>query len=59
MVWYNPTTWFSSTPAAPEETKDTAAEAPVGGPYGGRKRAARKGGRKTRKSKKQSTRRRI
>jgi hypothetical protein len=58
MVWYNPTTWFSSTPAVPEEPKDTVAEAPVGGPYGGRKRKSR-ASRKTRKAKKHSTRRRI
>lgn len=37
MAWYNPLTWFSASPAV-DETAPVAPAAPMGGPYGGRKR---------------------
>ena len=54
MVWYNPMTWFSSTPE--DQTMQspmpmaTSEPAPMGGPYGGKKsrktRRAKKGGKR-------------
>lgn len=56
-AWYDPRTWFSSTPE-PSPVPETAATpapatpaAPVT-PYGGKKRKTRRGGRHFRKSRK-------
>ena len=35
MVWYNPTTWFSSTPATPEPVSELPPPTPA---YGARRR---------------------
>ena len=58
MLWYNPTTWFSSTPL--DETRaSTSTPAPLGtyppattatGPYGGRRRKTRRGRKGSKKS---------
>lgn len=51
MVWYNPLSWFSSTQQP--ETVSTPPPAPVGGPYGGKKRKTyRKKTKRTRTGKK-------
>ena len=42
MVWYNPMTWFSST-EEPAPMAMSAPAAPLGGPYGGKKRKTRRG----------------
>lgn len=42
MVWYNPMTWFSSEEPAPM-VMTQAPPAPLGGPYGGKKRKTRRG----------------
>ncbi len=44
MAWYDPRSWFSSAPAdATVETPTASSEpAPLGGPYGGKKRKTRK-----------------
>lgn len=53
MVWYNPMTWFSSSeeqqPMAAPMPMATSEPAPMGGPYGGKKRKtrrAKKGGKR-------------
>ena len=48
MVWYNPTTWFSSTPAAPEPVSELPPPTPA---YGARRRKTyrkRKGSKRVR-----------
>jgi hypothetical protein len=40
MVWYNPTTWFGSEE---EQPAPPVPAAPMGGPYGGKKRKTRRG----------------
>lgn len=66
MVWYNPTTWFSSAPAAPVMNApvmgtgpvgpmDTTAAPPTPGVMGGRHRRTHRGGRRRRGSKRGRT----
>ena len=45
MAWYNPFSWGKQETPAPTTTAvaPTATPAPIGGPYGGRKRKTRRG----------------
>ena len=47
MAWYNPFTWFSSTPEEPVAPAMPAGPAAAPPPYGGRRRKTHRRGRRS------------